>query len=160
MNATEQACWGCAGKEPLGSAWNRGLSVLVEWLSEGRKGRRSGRRVIRSLGLLAQAFRPVHHLWATWADSRGCRSSWGSSFGHHIPWPLPQRARRELDRVDASTESQQPREALAFLGKDLEAVHCALQWCPWCPWCHGAHPCPCWNQEQHHLVWFGLYLSP
>ena len=29
---------GCAEKEPLGSAWDRGLSVLLEWLSDGRKG--------------------------------------------------------------------------------------------------------------------------
>lgn len=25
---------------------------------------------------------------------------------------------------------------------------------------HGAHPFPCGNQEQHHLVWLGLNLSP
>ena len=93
----------------------------------------------RSLGLLAQALRPVHHFWTTWADS--CRSSWSSSFGHHIPRPLFQRARRVLDCADASAESWQPREAPAFLGRDLEVVHCTLQWsrCPSLPlWEPGA----------------------
>lgn len=106
----------------------------------------------RSLGLLAQALRPVHHFWTTWADS--CRSSWSSSLWAPHPKASVQRARRALDCADASAESWQPREAPAFLGRDLEAVHCTLQW-SWCP------SLPLWEPgaASPGLVWAEFFTT-